>query len=289
MAQAQNVADALTGADPELAPELVTIQTTGDRQAGLDDKSRFVKEIELALQEGEIDLAVHSAKDLPAELAPGLAIAAVPKRAPANDVCVGQPASLDELPEGARIGTSSLRRRSQLLSLRPDLDIAELRGNVDTRLGKLAGGGYDAIVLAAAGLERLGRDSEPGFEFDTQSLVPAAGQGALALEVRGDDTAAAAFAAALSDPMASAELSAERAVVTALDASCHTPIGVHARHRGGELVVTAHLGLPDGSEWIRDTIAGDPGSAGELGSTLAARLESVGARDLLRRAEALAT
>jgi hydroxymethylbilane synthase len=183
LAQAKTVADALGGA------ELVAITTSGDRGDGLrtrsgggrgmlGDKSRFVREIERALLDGEVDLAVHSAKDLPGELPDGLEIAGVPEREDPRDAFVGTAGSLAEVPEGARIGTSSLRRRAQLLALRPDLEIAELRGNVDTRLAKLDSEQLDGLVLAAAGLNRLGRASEVAFAFDPAELTPAPGQSA---------------------------------------------------------------------------------------------------------------
>ena len=263
----------------------MTIKTTGDLKAGLGDKSRFVNEVELALQSNEIDLAVHSAKDLPSQLARGLTIAAVPRRAAAHDVCVGKVTALGDLPAGARIGTSSLRRRSQLLAMRPDLEIEELRGNVDTRLTKLAAGSYDAVVLAAAGLIRLDLESRIGFAFNAELMVPAAGQGALVIEARSSDGAAQKLAAVLTDPRAAAELEAERTVVRALDATCHTPIGIHAHHVADRLIVQAYLGLPDGSEWIRDSVEGSPATPSELGHGLTERLLSVGAKDLLFRAE----
>ena len=178
---------------------------------------------------GELDLAVHSAKDVPGELPAGLAIVGVPERADPHDALCGA-GSLDELGAGAVVGTASVRRQAQLLALRPDLEVRELRGNVDTRLRRLADGDFDAIVLARAGLERLGRaaEGEP-----LPALVPAPGQGCLALEARAGDSRAAAAAAALTDRRALIALTAERALVTALGATCHTPIGAHAEQRDG--------------------------------------------------------
>jgi hydroxymethylbilane synthase len=260
--------------------ELVRITTSGDR-GSRDDKSRFVKEIEQALLAGEIDLGVHSAKDVPGRLPEGLSIVGVPERADPFDALCGAP-SLDALAPGAVVGTASLRRRAELLALRADLDVRELRGNVDTRLRRLADGDFDAIVLARAGLERLGRSAEGE---PLRELVPAPGQGCLALEARAGDEAAAAAAARLTDRAALTALTAERALVTALEATCHTPVGAHARERAGALELTAFVGLPDGSHWIRDELDGPSGEPAELGRAVAERLEAAGARELLEQAE----
>jgi hydroxymethylbilane synthase len=279
LAQAQSVADRLPSA------RLVPITTSGDR-GSRDDKSRFVKEIEEALLSGEVDLAVHSAKDVPGELPAGLAIVGVPSRADARDALCGAD-SLDSLPEGAVVGTASVRRRAQLLALRPDLEVRELRGNVDTRLRRLAEGDFDAIVLARAGLERLGRAGEG---VPLTGLVPAPGQGCLALEARADDAATAEAVAPLTDRAALTALTAERAVVTALGATCETPIGVHAETaaaasggggKAGPLRLTAFVGRLDGSHWIRDELDGDADDPVALGEEVARRLEAAGARDLL--------
>ena len=275
LAQAGLVADML-GEEAEL----VSITTSGDRRVG-EDKGRFVKEIEEALLAGEVDLAVHSAKDVPSQLPEGLAIIGVPPRADARDA-LGEAAALGELGDGAVVGTGSLRRRAQLLAMRPDLDVRELRGNVDTRLRRLADGDYDALVLAAAGLTRLGRGGE-GVPLD--ELVPAPGQGCLALEARADDERAAAAAGAITDPVSLRCLTAERALVGEVDASCRTPIGIHARLEDGELALAAFVGLPDGSHWIRDHVSGDPERPADLGCLAAERLLSVGAGDLLAAAE----
>ena len=285
LAQAETVADGLDGA------ELVVIRTAGDEggpsAARSDDKSRFVREIERALLDGDIDLAVHSAKDLPGELPEGLALAGVPPRADPADVWIGPGGSIAEVPEGARVGTASVRRRSQLLAVRPDLDVVELRGNVDTRLRKRADGEVDGIVLAAAGLERLGRSGESGFRFGLRALTPAAGQGALALEARDDaGPAAAAAAADLTDREALVELSAERAVVAGLGASCDTPVGVCARHDDGVLLIRGFAGLPDGSEHVYDEVRGDPDQPVGLGEALVERMLGAGAGELLERASA---
>ena len=270
LAQARWVAERL-----EDDVELVEISTQG----AVGDKSRFVKGIEEALLAGTVDLAVHSAKDVPGELPDGLSIVGVPERADPYDALCGA-TSLDELRPGAVVGTASLRRRAQLLALRDDLAIRELRGNVDTRLKRLVD--YDAIVLAQAGLDRLGRgdEGEP-----LEALVPAPGQGCLALEARGDDDATAAAAALLTDRAALTALTAERALVTALDASCNTPIGAHARECDEALRLSAFVGLPDGSHWIRDELDGDLAEPAALGAAVAQRLEAAGARELLEEAE----
>jgi hydroxymethylbilane synthase len=257
--------------------ELVEISTQG----AVGDKSRFVKAIEEALLTGSVDMAVHSAKDVPGHLPDGLAIVGVPERADPLDALCGA-GSLDELAEGAAVGTASVRRRAQLLAARPDLDVRELHGNVDTRLGRLADGDFDAIVLAHAGLARLGR-ADAGTALP--ALVPAPGQGCLALEARGGDEAMAAAAAAITDPEALAALTAERALVTALDATCNTPIGALATLSGAALRLSAFVGLPDGSHWIRDSLDGDAGDPVALGRAVAERLEAAGARELLAQAE----
>jgi hydroxymethylbilane synthase len=277
LAQARTIAAAL-----EDEVELVPITTSGDRARGVGlDKSRFVKEIEEALLAGKVDLAVHSAKDVPAEVPSGLSIVGVPERADARDAVCGA-SSLGELSEGAAVGTSSLRRRAQLLALRPDLGVRELRGNVDTRLRRLAEGDFAALVLAQAGLDRLGRGAEG---TPLPELVPAPGQGCLALEARTDDARVGAAAAALTDRAALTSLTAERATVEGLGATCRTPVGAHAELEGGTLRLTAFAGLPDGSHWIRDVLEGDPAAPGELGRAVAARLQAAGARELLEAAE----
>jgi hydroxymethylbilane synthase len=316
-AQAGQVAELLGGAE--------LVECSSDGEAG--DKARFVRGVERALLEGEAEIGVHSAKDLPAEMPEGLAIAAVPAREDPADVWAaatgsggaGPIRSLDDVPEGARVGTASLRRRSQLLAARPDLQVEELHGNVDTRLRELAGGELDAIVLAAAGLRRLGRESEATFALPAKTMTPAAGQGALVLQARGDDADSVAAVEAIGDETALRELTAERAAVALLEASCATPIGVHAqveagraagdvagrpprlvsrteravdgdpaRDEQGSLVVAAFVGLPDGSEWIRDRVEGDAAEPAAAGAQLAERLLAAGARELLDRAEALA-
>lgn len=278
LTQAGMVAEMLGGAE--------LVEASSDGVPG--DKSRFVHGVERAVIAGEAEIGVHSAKDLPGEMPEELEIAAVPPREDPADAWIGAGSSLEDAPEGARVGTASLRRRAQLLAARPDLRVEELHGNVDTRLRKLAEGELDAIVLAAAGLRRLGREGEISFRIPVDVMVPAAGQGALALQIRAGDTASAEVAAAALDFGAARELTAERAAVALLEATCATPIGVHARVEGEGLEVEAFVGLPDGSEWLRDRVEGvatDPVAAGTL---LAERLLSAGARDILARAEAMA-
>jgi hydroxymethylbilane synthase len=259
------------------------VEVAADGTAG--DKSRFVRAVEAALLRGEAEIGVHSAKDLPGEEVEGLEIAAVPAREDPADVWIGAGATLDDAPEGARVGTASLRRRAQLLAARPDLRVEELHGNVDTRLRKLREGELDAIVLAAAGLRRLGREEEIGFALPEATMVPAAGQGALAIQVRAGDEASGAAARAIGDADALREFSAERAVVALLEASCATPLGVHARVAGERLHIDAFVGLPDGEQWIRDGIEGDAAEPVTAGRALAERLLSAGAREILDRAE----
>lgn len=261
--------------------ELVPITTLGDRGAAVQDKSRWVSELERALLDGRIEIAVHSAKDVPTELDAGLELIAVPERADARDALCGAP-SLQALATGARVGTSSLRRTAQLRALRPDLQIVALRGNVDTRLRKLAAGEADALVLAYAGLQRLGREDEAGALLD--ALVPAAGQGALALEARTGAVAREVLSEVI-DPIATACVDAERTLVHALGASCNTPVGAHAVAIDADIVqLTGWVGLPDGSAWLRDRVSGPPAQAG---LRCAERMLAAGARDLLDEAERL--
>jgi hydroxymethylbilane synthase len=282
LAQAKGVAKLLGGA------EIVTIKTSGDR-GEITDKARFVREIERALLDGEIDLAVHSAKDLPSDLPEGLEIAGVPPREDARDAYIGSVSSLGKVPEGSRIGTSSLRRRAQFLALRPDLEIVEVRGNVDTRLAKLEAGEFDGLVLAAAGMRRLGRAEQISFELELDELVPSPGQGALAIEAPHAKDRPVTAAESITDRGALGTLSAERALVAALDASCNTPLGAYATlERGGMMRLRAFCGLPDGSEWLRDEMETDASDPETLGRALAERMTSAGAAEILARAEKMA-
>jgi hydroxymethylbilane synthase len=284
LAQARHVAELIGEA------ELVPMATRGDRAPGRpgEDKSRWVAELEKALLNGDIDLAVHSAKDVPGRLPEGLELLGAPPRAGAEDALCGAP-SLDSLPPGARLGTSSLRRAAQLRAVREDICVVTLRGNVDTRLRRLAGGDVQALVLARAGLQRLGREDAAGCLLDPRRFVPAPGQGTIALEGRSGDGPAALAAARISDPDAMACLAAERALAAALDAGCETPLGAHCRvGPGGSLLLRVWAGTPDGAEWISDELEGPRSEPVELAGELAARLRAVGAAELLLRARELA-
>ncbi|HEX4804428.1 MAG TPA: hydroxymethylbilane synthase [Conexibacter sp.] len=289
LAQARFVAELLGGADAGV--EVVTVTTSGDRGILLGDKSRWVKELEAALLAGEVDAAVHSAKDVPTELPEGLALSAVPERADPRDALCGA-RSLKELPQGAQVGTSSLRRAAGLRALRPDLDVVALHGNVDTRLWKLEKEsgelGIDAIVLAVAGLERLGYGHAIGCVLE--QLVPAPGQGTLVVETRADDAETRAALGAIDDPHVGACLAAERALARALGASCNTPLGAHAvLGDDGAMTLRAFLGLPDGSAWLRDELTDPLGASPEqLGAEVAERMRTAGADELLAACEALA-
>ena len=263
LAQARWVAERL---DPPV--ELVPIVTSGDRRRAVDDKREWVLELEEALVRGDADLAVHSAKDVPVERPETLALVAAPPRANPLDALCGA-ASLDELPEGARVGTSSLRRIAQLRARRPDVEVVEVRGNVDTRLRKLADGEADALILAAAGLERLEREGEIGALLD---FVPAAGQGTLMIEARAGDIAAREATAHLRHEPTQIALTSERAVVARLGADCRSAMGVLA----DGATIRAFVGSVDGSAWITDEVEGEEGA-----DELATRLLAVGAEGLL--------
>ncbi|HSD24680.1 MAG TPA: hydroxymethylbilane synthase [Solirubrobacterales bacterium] len=293
LAQAHAVAKLIGGA------EVVPIKTSdndprretgrADARPRINDKARFVREIERALLDGEVDLGVHSAKDLPTDLPDGLELAGVPEREDPRDAYVGHVDSLGEVPEGSRIGTSSLRRRAQILARRPDLEVVELRGNVDTRLARYEAGDFAGLVLAAAGLRRLGRAEEIAFAIEPEECVSAPGQGAIALEARHSDDRAVTAAESITDRGALGTLSAERSLVAALDASCNTPVGAIATlGRGGRMRLRAFCGLADGSEWLRDELEEDASDPEGLGVALADRMKSAGAADILERAEAMA-
>jgi hydroxymethylbilane synthase len=287
LAQTGMVRDALLAAHPALAVTVEHITTRGDLildrpLSAIGDKGLFVTEIEDALRAGRIDLAVHSAKDLPSVLPPDLALAAFPPRADPRDALISLKGwGLLELPEGARVGTSSLRRASQLRALRPDLQIGDLRGNVDTRLRKLHEGQYDAIVLAAAGLERLGLLPEISELLDPINvMVPAVSQGILAVEARADDAATLALLAPLDDTQARAAATAERAFLARIGGGCQVPLGAYAQIDGGRLTLTAMIGSRDG-RLVRSTCTGSAGHPAALGSALADELLARGGRALL--------
>lgn len=260
--------------------EIMPIRTTGDRVtdrplAEIGGKALFTKEIDEALLSGAVDCAVHSAKDM-AALPPGLAIAAALPRADARDCLVGAAGlSVEELPRGARIGTSAVRRRAQLLARRPDLRIVPLRGNVETRLKMRETGEADAVLLAKAGLDRLGRAGVISRILETEEMLPAAGQGTIAVAVRAGDTAALAAIAAISHAPTLAALTAERACLGALGGDCGTPIAAHASLRGAQIFLEAAVFSPDGDETVRGRIDGSAAEAERLGAALALRLKSL--------------
>ena len=256
---------ALGVADADLAEAvpLVEIVTTGDRIQDrrlleVGGKALFTKEIEEALLDGRVDVAVHSMKDVPAEQPHGLCIAAVPPREDARDAFVSAAfATFSDLPMGARLGTASMRRQAQALALRPDLIVEMLRGNVDTRLQRAADGDFDAILLAVSGLNRLGFSDRIGERLSLDQFLPAPGQGALALQTRVDG-ADAAWVAALNDPMTALAVAAERGAMTALEGSCRTAVGAHAEIAEGRLLLTTEMLAPDGSaRWRRSGEIGD--------------------------------
>ncbi len=276
--QARWVAGQLNGA------EIAVIKTTGDRTTGAPHpgvslKGLFTKEIEEALLDERIHLAVHSLKDLPAQIDSRLVIAAVPAREEPRDALVGM--RLAELPTGARIGTSSLRRAAQLRRLRPDLQVETLRGNVETRVRKLDQGQCDAIVLAAAGLRRLGLEGRIAELLEPEVMCPAAGQGALAIQCRAGDPETQKLLAKLDDPMARAETTSERSMLAALGGGCQVPIGALARGTGDCLRLTAVVASPDGAELIRASLEGPASQPDELGRLAAAELRRQGADRIL--------
>jgi hydroxymethylbilane synthase len=289
--QAAHVARALQAAHPGLVVEEHILVTEGDRvQTGavieLGGKGVWVKEIEDALLAGTIDLAVHSLKDVPAELAPGLALVAIPERADPRDALVSRSgAGLASLPAGAVVGTSSLRRVCQVLALRPDVRVEVLRGNVDTRLRKVAEGVVDAGVLACAGLDRLGFAARITERFTVDQMLPAIGQGALALEARAGDPRVVPLARALADDAAEVTVAAERGLLAGLGVGCRTPVAGHAVLKEGRVVLRGLVGRPDASEMIREELSGAPSEATALGAELARRLLARGADRILRELE----
>jgi hydroxymethylbilane synthase len=272
--------------------EIEIIHTTGDKitdvplaqvgtKGGLG-KGIFTKEIEEALANGRVDLAVHSLKDLPTELPPGFEIAAVTKREDARDAfCSAHFAKIEDLPQGARIGTSSLRRQAQLKAIRPDLDIHPLRGNVDTRLSKLEQGEYDAIILASAGLQRLGKTELIKQIMPVEIMCPAAGQGALGIEIRKGDSAIAHYLEFLNDIAARAATTCERALLNRLGGGCQVPIGAFAEIRRGKLHLDAIVADPDGSKLLRESRDGDLNDPVKLGSAVGETLLRRGGDEIL--------
>ena len=271
---------------PGASAELVVISTQGDRRqdvslAAIGGKGVFVKEIHEALREGSIDLAVHSAKDMPARSPDGLAIGAVLPRADPRDALVLPAGHVEPPPFAARIGTGSPRRIAQLRRLFADAHFDAIRGNVDTRLRKLDAGAADALVLACAGLERLGLGARITRPLEIDACVPAPGQGIIAVEARADDAATLALLAGLNDAAAGAALAAEQAVVAGLDGGCQLPLGVFAEIVGGTLSVRAFAASPGGGSAVAGSTTGDPARPVEAGERLARDLASRGARELL--------
>jgi len=285
--QAEWVKSRLLAAHDELTVELVTIKTKGDKildvpLAKVGGKGLFVKEIEEALLEGRADLAVHSVKDMPAELPAGLHLAVMPPREDARDALISRNGDgLEQLRHGARVGTSSLRRAAQLLHLRPDLRIGTLRGNVDTRLRKLESEGFDGILLAAAGLKRMNLNHVITEYLDPDRMLPAVGQGALGIETRIDDGFTNQVVSSLAHRATMIRVSAERAFLRRLEGGCQVPLGAHATLEGAELILTGMVADLRGQRLIRRELRGEPGDAEGLGVQLAeAILESGGAEIL---------
>lgn len=272
---------------PDLAVELVKIVTKGDKitdvpLAQVGGKGLFVKEIEESMLRGEADLAVHSMKDVPAELPEGLFLGVVPKRENPRDAFIShQCTTLAELKQGARVGTSSLRRRAQLAHLRPDLEIVDLRGNVETRLRKLDEGQFDAVILATAGLNRLGLGGRITSYFSPEEMLPAVAQGALGLELRKNDPEVYARISFLHHEETAVAVEAERAFLKRLEGGCQVPLGAFAELNGGELTVTGLIASVDGSEVLRRSLTGTRGEAATLGVRLAETLLALGGQKIL--------
>ena len=286
LAQAEMVAKSLA---PWAAIELVKVKTTGDRLSAagspIEWKGDFTKELDEALLAGRIDFAVHSLKDVPSVLPEGLALAAVPKREDPSDVLIAHPPRpFSELPREARVGTSSPRRRAQVLAARPDLRVLPARGNVDTRIKRLREGRFDAIVLARAGLARLGRLAEISDVFSADVILPAVGQGALALISRSDNSDVRALLARLDDAPSHAAVLAERSLLAALEAGCRAPVAGLGRMEGEVLRLAAAVFSEDGSRVLREEVSGGPAEAVALGQAAAATLLARGAAELMESA-----
>jgi hydroxymethylbilane synthase len=288
LAQTRWVETRLQALHPGLATELVIIKTTGDKLkdvplAQIGGKGLFIKEIEEALLAGEVDLAVHSLKDMPAEMPPGCALGAVPEREDCRDAFIShRHASLGEIPAGGRVGTGSLRRKVQILHRRPDLEVVHLRGNVDTRLRKLETEGLDAIILAAAGLKRLGLGHIPrGYLAETE-MLPAIGQGALGLEVRGDDRTMLDLLKPLNHAPTQVAVTGERAFLARLEGGCQVPVAALGRLEEGSLALEALISDVEGRELLQDRLTGTPEEAASMGRRLADLLLDRGGRQILQ-------
>jgi hydroxymethylbilane synthase len=287
MWQARHVQSLLEDAHPGIDVTLVPIVTRGDRiidrpLAQIGGKGLFLKELERALLDGGADLAVHSMKDVPAEMTGGLVLDVVLPRANPYDAWLsGDGAGFADIAAGSRVGTSSLRRQCQLLALRPDLEVVDLRGNVDTRLRKLGDGEYDAIILACAGLERLGFHEHISHELVPPDWLPAATQGIIGLQHRAGDTATRGLLAPLNDARALTQAVAERAVTKILEGNCQVPLAVHATLAGDEIAIAAMVGTPDGKRIIRADRAGLAEAAAETGRRVAEQLLAQGAAEII--------
>ena len=292
--QAEHVAALLRAAHDGLEVELVPMVTEGDRildraLAEIGGKGLFIKELEVAMYEERADLAVHSMKDVPADLPEGMTLASVLERADPHDAFVSNRfTGLDALPQGARVGTSSLRRQCQLRHARPDLEVIQLRGNVDTRLRKLDEGQYDAIILAAAGLKRLGLDERIAALVPTEASLPAVGQGVIGIECRAQDEVTKHLVGALEHGPTRTCLDAERAFAARLQGSCQSPVAGFAEFDGDRLRLRGLVGAPDGSQLFTDEAHGDASGAVALGDALASRLLEAGAGPLLASLRAAA-
>ena len=283
--QAEHVADRLRATDGVDAVELVPLSTKGDEILDrslqkIGGKGLFIKELEIAMAEGRADIAVHSMKDVPADMPAGFTIACVLERASHADALVGKQ-RFDELPDGALVGSSSLRRQAQLKMMRPDLRIEPLRGNVNTRLAKLEAGDYDAIILAAAGLERLGLDHHIAERFEPEQMLPAAAQGVVGIECLQARQDLVDLLGRLNDPTASVTTAAERAIAFKLQANCQSPVASFATLDNGTLTLTALVASPDGSESLKQSISGSAEDPQGLGEALATQLINGGALDIL--------
>ncbi|WP_027338873.1 hydroxymethylbilane synthase [Halonatronum saccharophilum] len=287
LAQSGLVVDKLASYFPDYNFKLKVISTKGDRildkaLSQIGGKGLFIKEIEIALLNREVDLAIHSIKDMPARLEEGLEIIGIPRRANALDVLVSKDnLTLDDLPKGSRIGTGSLRRRAQILNYRSDLEVEPLRGNIDTRLKRVAEGDFDGIILAAAGLERIGWEDRITQYINQNISIPAVGQGALAIEGRSDDDAIKEVVEKLNDRPTIDTVKAERSFLDYLEGDCKVPIGAYGEVDGDKLILSGVIGKIDGSLLLKDSVKGSRSKGQDLGVELAKKLIDKGAKEIL--------
>ena len=289
LTQSEWVKEKIEARHSDIQVELVRIKTTGDKildspLSKIGGKGLFVKEIEEALLSKRIDLAVHSMKDVPATLPDGLILTAFPEREDPRDAFLSvKYQDLEQLPSGARVGTGSLRRSAQLLHIRPDLELGPMRGNVDTRLGKLEAGSYDAIILAVSGLKRLGLEDRISQALAVEKLLPAIGQGALGLEARREDERTIRCVDFLNHRKTEVTVKAERAFLIELEGGCQVPLGAYCRTENGQMHLEGMVAELDGSRVLRDRMTGTEDDAQEMGVTLARRLLAAGADEILER------